>query len=210
MPVFPLQRPRALLYTILTLIACGGSGGEGDSMEGPVPVKASDLRCWIREGSPPPAERPSPLGETVLALGDWEAKLCYGRPSARERKVAGGLVPYGEPWRLGANEATTLQVPFRARIGTVGVDPGAYTLYVIAQEDEWRVFVNATTERWGVPISEEVRAADLGSFVAPVTVLEDPVETLTATWTSESEQAGELVVEWGNMRVLVPVERVDG
>jgi hypothetical protein len=55
----------------------------------------------------------------VPTFGAWEAKLCYGRPSARERQVAGGLVPYGEPWRLGANEATSLHVPFRARISSV-------------------------------------------------------------------------------------------
>jgi len=210
MPVARLPRRYAPLITVLTLTACGGSGSERDSMEGLAPVRAADLRCWIREGSPPPAERPSPLGETVLRFGDWEAKLCYGQPSARERQVAGGLIPYGEPWRLGANEATTLHVPFRARIGTVGVDPGPYTLYVIAQEAEWRVYVNAATERWGVPISEEVRSADLGSFVAPVTALQEPVETLTTSWTSRSERAGELVIEWGNVRVLVPVERVDG
>ncbi len=200
---------RMPLLAVSVLSACGGPEG-GSASAGGLPVAAADLHCWIREGSPPSSERPSPLGETVLTLGDWHGKLCYGRPSARERQVAGGLVPYGEPWRLGANEATTLLVPFPARIGSVAVAPGAYTLYVTAGEGAWRVFVNGATERWGVPISEEVRSADVGSFDAPVTTLEEPVETLTASWANRSDRAGDLAFEWGDMRVVIPVERVEG
>lgn len=204
-------RPALLLATLATVAACGGSADEraaSEAARASAPtVTAADLHCWLREGAPPPAERPSPLGETVLTFGAWEGKLCYGRPSARERQVPGGLVPYGETWRLGANEATTLHVPFPARIGTVDVEPGAYTIYVMANEGQWEVFVNGATDRWGVPISEEVRAADLGSFLVPVQTADSPVETLTISWAGQDETTGSLVVEWDVLRVPIPVER---
>ena len=201
-------RPTLYLAALATVAACGGSADDRSGSEAAAPaVTAADLSCWLREGAPPPAERPSPLGETVLTLGAWEGKLCYGRPSAREREVPGGLVPYGEAWRLGANEATTLHLPFPARIGTVDVEPGAYTIYVMASADEWEVFVNGATDRWGVPISDEVRAADVGSFVVPVETADSPVETLTISWAGQDETSGNLVVEWDVLRVPIPVER---
>jgi len=72
------------------------------------------------------------LDSAQVSIGGQVLKVCYGRPSVRGRQVAGGLVPYGEPWRLGANEPTTLHVPFTADIGGVRVEPGSYSLYVVA------------------------------------------------------------------------------
>ncbi|HSM60290.1 MAG TPA: DUF2911 domain-containing protein [Longimicrobiales bacterium] len=202
-----------------TLAACGGGESAGSDTSGaadtaasaaaqaPAPASDGQLTCWMREGTPPAADRPSPLGETVLVFGGQEALLCYGRPSARGRTVMGDLVPYGAPWRLGANEATTLHVPFAVRVGGVALEPGSYSLYAIPGETEWQIVVNRAIERWGIPISDEVRAQDVGSFSAPVSSTEAPVETLTISWADRGEGAGDLVVEWENTRVVVPVER---
>ncbi len=69
--------------------------------------------------------RPSPRGQTTFTLNGQEGLLCYGRPSANDRVVMGELVPYGAPWRLGADEATAIYLPVPARIGDVQVEPGA-------------------------------------------------------------------------------------
>jgi len=84
--------------------------------------------CWIRGPADKLAERPSPLDSISVQLGGGTVKLCYGRPSARGRKVMGELVPFDQPWRLGANEATTIHLPFAAQLAGVRLEPGTYTL----------------------------------------------------------------------------------
>src|SRR5258708_20601557 len=87
--------------------------------------------CWIRGPADKLAERPSPLDSISVQLGGGTIKLCYSRPSARGRKVMGELVPLDQPWRLGANEATTIHLPFAAQLARVRVGPGTYTLYAL-------------------------------------------------------------------------------
>jgi hypothetical protein len=162
--------------------------------------------CFIQQGdAQSAAQRPSPLGVTVVTLGGKEAKLCYGRPSARGRTMLGGNNPFGEPWRLGANEATAIHLPFAAVIGTVPVGPGSYSLYVIPGPDEWQVFVNGNAERWGIPIDDRVRAEDVGSFKVRVSPTKDMVEQLTFTWVQDGSAAGRLVFEWEHTHLEIPV-----
>ena len=73
----------------------------------------------------------------------------------------GRLVPYGEPWRLGANEATAVHLPVRARVAGVVVDRGWYSLYAVPGEREWRIVVNRDWQRWGIPIDDGVMKADV-------------------------------------------------
>ena len=85
------------------------------------PASAQDdvSGCWVRDNTTleEAVQRSSPLRATMLTIGGQEAKLCYGSPSARERTVMGELVPMGEIWRLGANEATAIHLD-----GPAGVD----------------------------------------------------------------------------------------
>jgi hypothetical protein len=169
-------------------------------------VAPQELACYLARGTvEEAAERPSPLGQTTFALGGQEAKLCYGRPSARGRTVFGELEAFGAPWRSGANEATAIHLPFAADIGGVALEPGSYSLYTVPGEEEWEVVLNGTAERWGIPISAEVRAADIGSFTRPAESMDDLVETLTYRWESQSADAGELILEWENTRIRIPV-----
>jgi hypothetical protein len=168
-------------------------------------VKAQE--CYI-EGADraAAAERASPLGETDFTLGGEEAKICYGRPSVRGREIMGELVPFGRPWRLGANEATALHLPFAAVVGGLVLEPGSYSLYAIPGESEWTFVVNTNFERWGIPIDDEVMATDAGRFTCPASATEGPVERLTFRWEPEGAARGELVMEWENTRVGIPIE----
>jgi hypothetical protein len=169
-------------------------------------VAPQELACYLQRGTlEEAAERPSPLGQTTFTLGGQEAKLCYGRPSARGRTVFGELEAFGAPWRSGANEATAIHLPFAADIGGVALEPGSYSLYTVPGEEEWEVVLNGSAERWGIPISAEVRAADIGSFTMPAETMEDLVETLTYRWESRTADAGELILEWENTRIRIPV-----
>lgn len=176
------------------------------------PAAAQDLAgCFVRGGdAQAAAQRSSPLDALSFTVGGETVKLCYGRPSARGRQVMGGLVPFGAPWRMGANEATALHIPFAGDIGGVAVEPGVYSLYAVPGETEWTFFVNRQWERWGIPVNEAVKADDVGSFTRGVAATSAPVEQLTITWAGHGEAMGHLVLEWENTRVEIPVHKKGG
>jgi hypothetical protein len=171
-------------------------------------VSAQAQECYL-QGSDmaAAAQRPSPLGETLITLGGEEAKLCYGRPSANGRVIMGGLVPWGQPWRMGANEATALHLPFPATVGGVELEAGSYSLYAAPGESEWEIFVNGNAERWGIPINDEVTAENVGSFTRPATATEEPVQQLTFRWDPHGADMGHLVMEWESTRVEIPIQK---
>ena len=167
---------------------------------------AQAVTCDFRGDPAALAERPSPLDSIDVVLGSERAKLCYGRPSAAGRTIVGGLDPFGSPWRMGANEPTTLHLPFPATIGNVDVSAGSYTLYAIPEQGPWTIVVNGNTHRWGIPISPDVRAADVGSFEVPVEQLVSPVDVLTFRF-EEQGTSGDLVFEFEQTRLRIPLRR---
>ena len=170
-------------------------------------LQAQTGPCQFRGAPDALAERPSPLDSVSIELGDARGKLCYGRPSARGRSIVGGRDPYGAPWRLGANEPTALHLPFAASIGGVDAAPGSYSLYAIPGATSWTIVVNGNTNRWGIPISADVRSADIGSFTAPASQLDRHVETLEFTFERRSESEGDLVYMWERTTLRIPIAR---
>lgn len=156
------------------------------------------------------AERPSVPDSAEAQLGDGMVKVCYSGPAARGRQVMGELVPYGQPWRLGANEPTTVHVTVPAEIGTVRVEPGSYSLYAIPGETEWTIVVNRATDRWGIPINAEVRVEDIGTFTAPSTATDQQVERFSIELESADAGAAQMVIEWEGTRVSFPIRPAAG
>lgn len=169
-------------------------------------AQGQSATCQFRGVADALSERPSPLDSVAIPLGAGVGKLCYGRPSARGRTIIGDQDPYGSPWRLGANEPTTLHLPFPARIGDVDVDPGSYTLYAIPDDGAWTIVVNGNTTRWGIPISPNVRRSDIGSFLVQTGTLDGHVEVLTFRFEG-SGRAGDLVFEWERNTIRIPISR---
>lgn len=163
--------------------------------------------CWVRVDPADLELRISPLDSATVALGGDTVKVCYSRPRKLGRPIMGRLVPYGERWRLGANEATAIHVPFAATIAGVEVEPGSYSLYAVPGPDEWRIVVNGEVRRWGIPIDEDVRAADLGSGTVPSGGIAGPVELLTIRLVRTSEASAEMRIEWEDTGVTVPIRR---
>lgn len=169
-------------------------------------ISAQSATCTYRGAPDALASRGSPLDSVAIDLGGESAKLCYGRPSSQGRVMVGGQDPYGLPWRMGANEPTTLHLPFPATVGNVAVDAGSYTLYAIAQAGPWTIVVNANTNRWGIPLSPDVRRADVGSFPVTPSTLDDHVETLTFRFEG-SGASGALVYAWESTTFRIPIAR---
>lgn len=163
--------------------------------------------CWFQAKEGDIASRASKHDSTQVAMDGGTVKVCYGRPHMNGRMVMGKLVPYGEPWRLGADEATAINVPFAAKIAGVSVDPGWYSIYVVPQEKQWQIVVNSEAERWGIPIDAKVRAKDVGTGTAAAEHTDRPVEDLTISLHSTSPTVATMTIEWANTRVNVPVEK---
>ncbi|MEX2465487.1 MAG: DUF2911 domain-containing protein [Gemmatimonadota bacterium] len=202
------QRTFTTLFTTALLAACGGGDEAADHTQmdeaemAAAPATITDSGCFLRGATlEEAAERPSPLQMTEFSVGDTEGLLCYGAPSARDRVVMGELVPYGELWRTGANEATAIHLEGPATIGGIPLEAGSYSLYTLPGEDSWEVFLNTNVERWGIPISDEVRGTEIGSFTVTPEATDDMVETLTYSFSS----TGAIVMEWENTRIRIPV-----
>jgi hypothetical protein len=187
---------------------CSRAGALALTLLGVATASVQAQECYLARGDmEAAAQRPSPLGETAITLGGEEAKVCYGRPSAKGRVVMGELVPFGEPWRMGANEATALYLPFAAVVGGVELEPGSYSLYAIPGDSEWKIFLNGNVQRWGIPIDDTVTAANVGSITRPVGATDGPVEQLTFRWDPHGANMGYLVMEWENTRVEIPIQK---
>jgi len=167
---------------------------------------SADYPCWTQATPEDLAERASPLDSASVALDAGLVKVCYGRPQMREREIMGALVPFDQPWRTGANEATSIHMPAAGTIAGVAVEPGWYSLYTVPGADAWEVVVNGERERWGIPISEEVRAQDVGSATVAAEASDGaPVESLTMSLDRTSGSSADLVIKWATTRVGLPV-----
>lgn len=174
----------------------------------PADAAGQDLSaCWLRGETTveQAAGRPSPLGAVAFEMHGQTGQICYSRPSANGREIMGGLVPFGEIWRAGANEATQLHLPFAAEIGGAEVPAGVYSLYTLPGENEWQFFLSTNYQRWGIPVTDEVRAAEVASFSRPVAHMDDMVEMFTIRYEAHGAMMGHLVFEWEHTRVEVPV-----
>ena len=98
------------------------------------------------------AARPSPAAKASCTLADGKTvTVDYSSPRAKGRKVYGGLVPYGDVWRAGANEATTFSTTADLMVGGSHVPAGSYTIFTIPNKDKWTLIISKKTGEWGIP-----------------------------------------------------------
>ena len=165
-------------------------------------------RDWTSPSSYAP--RASPTESLRFEVGEVSAKLCYGSPSVRGRDIFGGLVPFGELWRTGANEPTRLFTDGPLSIAGIDLPAGRYSLYTEPGPEAWRLYLSSSTFHWGNDIGEAVRAAEVGGTDVPAVhfepPVEPPVEALRFVWKANDSDSGRLALEWDRTRVLIPVE----
>ena len=161
--------------------------------------------CWVQGPRADLEIRASPFDSAAIDLSSGEVKVCYSRPRKLGRPIFGRLVPFGAPWRLGADEATAIFMPSRGTIAGVAVEAGWHTLYAIPAEKEWRIIVNAAVQRWGTPIDSTVRRRDLGDGPVAVEQVPRSEDLLRMRFSHRSRDAADLVVHWDRTRVRIPV-----
>jgi len=147
--------------------------------------------------------------ETISAVIDGNrVTLTYGRPYTKNprggevRKIWGGLVPYGEPWRMGADEATTLITQRPIEIGGKTVPAGAYTLYMVPEENGTsQLAISTRLGGWGIPVDT---AHDLARVDLTKEALDKPVDQFTMAVSRNSSGGGLLKLSWESVQFSVP------
>ena len=90
--------------------------------------------------------QPSPKGKVEQKVGVMDVSVSYSRPGIKGRKIFGDLVPYGQVWRTGANEPTTISFSDAVKLEGLDVPAGTYSLYTIPGEKEWTIIINKKTK----------------------------------------------------------------
>lgn len=148
--------------------------------------------------------RPSPNGSVMQTIGVTDVTVTYSRPAVKGRKIWGELVPYGEVWRTGANEATKITFGDDVTVGGSKLAAGRYSLHTIPGKDEWTVIFNKQADQWGSYNYEEKQDA-LRIKVKPQAA---PAETerLTISFPAVTDSSAQLAIDWEKVRVVVPIE----
>lgn len=149
----------------------------------------------------------SPPGSAELANGNLVVSVQYSRPFVRNRmifgsKEQGALQPYGEYWRLGANEAT--EIKFNRNVSFNGklVNAGTYRIYAIPGADDFEFALNSELGVWGVfdPDTEK----DLLRTSVPVEIVSPPIEQFTISMLAVGDTIN-VNFEWEKVRLSVPI-----
>lgn len=150
------------------------------------------------------SSRPSPPAKATASFADGKTvTIEYSRPSAKGRKIMGGLVPYGQVWRTGANEATSFVTTANLSIGGTTVPAGKYTIYSLPGENSWKLIVNKQTGQWGTKYDQ---AQDLARIDMKVGKTSAPVEQFTISLDKAGADSATLMLEWENTSASVQIK----
>jgi hypothetical protein len=150
--------------------------------------------------------KPSPAAKASCSLADGKSiTVDYSSPRAKGRKIFGGLVPYGEVWRAGANDATTFVTTTDVMIGGSHVVAGNYTIFAIPNKDKWTLIISKKTGEWGIPYPGA--GSDLLRVDMKASTLPAAVENFTIAF----DKAGSgctLRMEWETTRASVDISKM--
>jgi hypothetical protein len=151
------------------------------------------------------SKRPSPPAQASWDLGGGKSvTIDYSSPRAKGRKIYGELVPFGQVWRTGANEATALVTPVDLTIGGTAVPAGSYTLFTVPSKDKWALVISKKTGEWGTDYPGQ--SNDLARVDMKVSVLPSPVENFTISFEKAGSGAN-LNIDWESTRASVMVSK---
>jgi hypothetical protein len=149
-------------------------------------------------------ERASPHAEVSATVGGKKITVSYGRPLKKGRDIWGGLVPWDEVWRTGADEATTLTTDGDITLGTLKVAKGSYALFTIpSQKKSWQLIVNKNPKQWGAFKYDP--KDDLGKTAMKVGSGAEPVEQFTISIESNGPKKATLKLAWDDLVASVPI-----
>lgn len=147
--------------------------------------------------------QPSPISTVTQKVGLTDVSITYSRPSAKDRKVFGDLVPYDKLWRTGANKSVKFSISDSVVVGGKKIGKGDYSLFTIPGEKEWTIILNKAVDLSGTNGYKE--EDDVVRFkVTPAT--NQFTETFTFNFASVTTTSAEVEITWEKTRVAFKIE----
>ena len=129
------------------------------------------------------------------------ARVIYSRPHLQGRHIFHEVLKYGEPWRLGANESTELDLYTDIRIMDKKIMAGRYVIYCIPLIDNWTIILNSNIDSWGL---EPDPSKDIARFIIPVNMTTNSLEYFTILFEKTGTGAS-LLMAWDNVEARLPI-----
>ena len=154
----------------------------------------------------------SPEDTTKYQKGTLKVEVVYNRPYKKGRDIFGNLVPYGEVWRTGANEATTFEVNRDIMVDGTKLQSGKYTLWTIPNQDSWKVIFNEKMYTWGIDLTTQEAARDpeydVLTLEVPVNKNLKAVEQFTIYF-DDQQNLNVMFLAWDHTVIAVPFKTVE-
>jgi hypothetical protein len=163
------------------------------------------VTAFVVLGQQDKSKRPSPPAQAKYELGGGQTiTIDYSSPRAKGRKIYGGIVPFGQIWRTGANESTTFVTTVDLNVGGTTVPAGNYTIFTVPNEDKWQLVISKKTGEWGTDYPGP--SNDLARVDMKVSKLPSPVEDFTISFDKAGSGAN-LNIDWETTRASVMVSK---
>lgn len=151
--------------------------------------------------------QPSPKGKIEQRVGVMDVSVSYSRPGIKGRKIFGDLVPFGQVWRTGANDPTTISFNDAVKLEGHEIPAGTYSLYTIPGEKEWTIIINKKTKGEAQRDEKE----DAATFKVKPTSTQTAIETFTINISDITTNSANVELAWENTIVKFRMEfDVDG
>ena len=145
----------------------------------------------------------SPEAVAQFEQNGFTVEVDYCRPYKKERKIFGGLVPYGEVWRTGANEATVIKFGQNVTVAGKPVKAGSYSLWTIPSQQGWTVIINGETGQWGTNYDAKRDVVRVPVNTRPLSPLADQFEI---TFVPEGNGT-DMLLSWDSTEAVVPIRK---
>ncbi len=194
---YPARGSALILVLVLAFAATLGASAQMGSESGGASMPSNHAQKPL----------PSPAAMTEVSLDGAKISIHYNSPRMRGRVIMGGLVPYGQVWRTGANLATSFVTTGNLKVGTLRVPAGNYTLFTLpaAPGTPWLLIVSKKTGEWGIPYPE---GDDLGRTPMHYAKMSTPEQDLTISFEGTKKHSTELHVKWETTDESVKIEAV--
>ena len=147
---------------------------------------------------------PSPACTIKQRVGLTDIEVVYSRPGMKGREIFGGLVPHGEVWRTGANNATKITFSTPVKLNGAEIPAGTYALFTIPGETEWTIIINKGAAQWGAYKYDA--KDDVVRFKTTPIKLAETIETFTIEFNRIADESAVLNLIWDHTVVPVKIE----
>jgi len=177
----------------------------------------TQLSCWIllacalavpgglaaQSGATFPLPSTNSRAVVLQQVASTNIEVTYHRPSVRGRAIFGGLVPYGQVWRTGSDNATLVTFSTPVSLNGTAVDSGAYEIFSIPAQGDWTIILQRSRGQWGSYSYDP--AFDAARISATPVALPLPVENFTISFDSVTTDAATMNISWDRVRVPVRI-----